>query len=506
MSTLERPNIILIMIESWDGKVLGMFGDPALKNITPHLDRYATEATVFPHNYTTNPVCCPARANLWSGQHTFHCKSWNNHKGLEKDDPILPDLLRQEGYILANNKPHMIGIGKHDYLSGHHTNQNRVTAWTGAANIELPSYMEAKPKVQLLPTKKVHIADWIRTKEAIEFLKKQQIRQQTGDHHPFFLYLSLTTPHPRFRTSKYWLKKVNYNAVSIPPQDEEEHPVIRFQRISKDWRHGFAPDMVRKTRAIYYAMVAEVEQLIGDVLNTVKTLNLDKNTYVIITGDHGECNMEHQLYYKSNMYEPAVHVPLIIGGPGIQPGKMLPNIVSHIDLYPTILDMAKIDKSKIPQPIDGESLLPLLEGKTDKSRDTAFAMFTGSATNTSMWMLRKGDWKYIAYIGYPPQLFNLKSDPDEIKNYAHERTDLVKEFDAELQKLVDYPTVHKEWQHYCKTSFRAYRERVRAHPIPLFEYGAAKARATYEDVIANCYKGWTLKHAEQLEKWLNSPD
>jgi arylsulfatase K len=500
----NRPNIIFIMIESWDGKVLGLYGDPALQRATPNLDRFAKEAVVFRSHYTTHPICCPARANLWSGQYTFHCKSWNNHKGLEKGVPILKDVLQKEGqYVFASNK---IGIGKHDYLSGGHTNQNRITAWTGAANIDLPAYHEHRPSVQFFPRQKVHMADWKRTHEAKKFLCQQQQRKDSGDRRPFFLYLSLTTPHPGFRTSKYWLSRINYDQVSIPPQDEEDHPVIRFQRRQKNWPYGFDPKDVQLTRAIYYAMVAETDHFIGEVLDTLHGLDLKKQTYVIITADHGENNMEHQLYYKMNMYESSVNVPLLISGPDVVPNRILGNITSMVDFYPTILDIARIPRSAAPNELDGESLLPLLQGKTDRSRNWAFSMFTGTASNTSQFMLRKGDWKYIAYPGYPPQLFNLKENPTETKNYAAEQPTIVAEMDDALKEIVDYPAVHREWQQYCKESFRAYRTEVQAHPIPLCEYGAIKLRATYDQVMANTYKGWTKAHAAQLEAWLDSTD
>jgi len=217
MNKFQRPNIIFILVESWDGKVLGCHGDPALANVTPNMDKLAGEGVIFPNNYTSHPICCPARANLWSGQYSFRCKSWNNYKGLERGMPILSDVLQKEGnYVLASDH---IGIGKLDYLSGGHTNQARITAWTGAANIELPSYIESKPIIQRFPSKKPHLMDWKWKNNAAKFLKQQQKRVNSGDSRPFFLYLSLNTPHPRFRTSQYWLKKVNYDKVSIPPKD-----------------------------------------------------------------------------------------------------------------------------------------------------------------------------------------------------------------------------------------------------------------------------------------------
>ncbi|MHA1717276.1 MAG: sulfatase-like hydrolase/transferase, partial [Promethearchaeota archaeon] len=72
-STRNQHNIILIMVESWDGRVIGRLGDPALKNVTPNIDKFAKRGVFFKNNYTTHPICCPARANLWSGQYTFNC-------------------------------------------------------------------------------------------------------------------------------------------------------------------------------------------------------------------------------------------------------------------------------------------------------------------------------------------------------------------------------------------------------------------------------------------------
>jgi arylsulfatase K len=502
LQTTKRPNILLIMIESWDGRVIGALGDPALKNVTPNIDQLAREGVMFKNTYTSHPICCPARANMWSGQYTFHIKSWNNHKGLERGTPILRDVLEQKGgYISASKKG---GIGKHDYLSGGHTNQNRITAWTGAANIELPSYTQKPPKIDRWG-KKVHKIDWVFLNQAKKFLKQQAKAQKShkGNSHPFFLYLSLITPHPRFHTSQHWLKQVDYDAVSIPPKDEKLHPVIRFQQIQKAWMHGLDPESKRRTRAIYYGMIAEMDAMIGEVMKNLDELGLRENTYVILVADHGENNMEHDLYYKMNMYESSVRIPLIMRGPDLQKGVVMDQFASLIDLYPTILDMAGLSRNDAPNPLDGLSLLPLARGSSTEFRDYAFSMFTGTAANTSMFMLRTGDYKYIAYPGYSPQLFNLKDDPNEVHDLSDEHPELISELDQKLKNVVDYPAVHKEWQAYCRQSFREYKARVEKHPVPLFEYGGHNPKAYYKDIMANTYKGWTPEHEAQLDRWLN---
>ncbi len=508
----SRPNIVLIMVESWDGRVLGCLGDPALKNVTPNIDRFAKRGVLFKNNYTPQPVCCPARANMWSGQYTFNCKSWSNHKGLEPGTSILPDVLTREGgYVLAakrrggKGRANDIGIGKHDYISGGHSQQNRVTDWTCAANIQLPSYLQAKPRIQETTEQKFHLVDWLHCAKAKKFLEKQAKRQKKGKGESFFLYLSLNTPHPAFRTNRRWLAKVDFDAVSVPPKDIEPlHPVFQYQRISKAWVHGLDPDSVKRTRAIYYAMIAETDAFIGEVLDAIDKTGLQESTHVIITADHGENNMEHDLFYKMNMYESSAHVPLAVAGPGVRQGVVVDEFTSTVDLYPTILDLAGIPKDRAPNRLDGESLLPLITGAPGWGRDYAFSMYTGTAANTSMFMLRTGRWKYVAYPGFEPQLFDLVTDPDEITNLAKDKPEVVGQLDAKLRKVCDYERVHAEWQSWCKASFRTYRDKLKGKTIPLFEYGAKNPRATYEDVMANTYKGWTPAHAKKLEDWLVS--
>ncbi|GAB4322609.1 MAG: sulfatase-like hydrolase/transferase [Promethearchaeota archaeon] len=497
----DGPNVVLVLVESWDGRVLGCLGDPALARVTPNVDALAGGGVLFTNAYTSHPVCCPARANLWSGQYTFRCKSWNNHKGLEPGTPTLFDELRSAGYVLASKRG---GIGKHDYLSGGHSQQNRVTAWTGAANVLLPSYLQPKPVVHRWPSKRVHAVDWFDLARAKRFLRNQ--KEHGGS--PFFLYLSLRAPHPRFRTSRHWLERVNLEAVRVPPEDELVHPVFHYQRISKAWRHGFDPESVRRTRAIYYAMVAETDAMIGELLAELDALGLRDDTVVAVTSDHGENNMEHRLFYKMNVYESSAKIPLVVAGPGVSRGRVVDVPVSLVDLYPTIVEAAGIQARVHETVVDGYSLWPLLKSGTGSRRPNfAFSMYTGTASPTSMFMYRRGAWKYVAYPGFRPQLFNLAEDPDEVRDFSFERPDVVAELDARLREFVDYPAVHEEWQAYCREAFRAWREEVRRRPVRLFEYGARKRRATYEEVMANTYKGFTDEHARLIEAWLSGdPD
>ncbi|MBD3354112.1 MAG: sulfatase-like hydrolase/transferase, partial [Candidatus Lokiarchaeota archaeon] len=181
----KKNNIVFIFIESFDGRKIGCLGNPALKNATPNMDQVAKHGVIFSNMYASHPLCCPVRANLWSGTYSFRHESWNNYKGLEPGTPRFQDVLEKEGYVFASKKG---GYGKHDYSSGRHTVMARVTAWTSPANIQVPVYRQAKPRVSWFPRKKTNILDWASLKQAKMFLKRQAKKQESEDAKPFFLY------------------------------------------------------------------------------------------------------------------------------------------------------------------------------------------------------------------------------------------------------------------------------------------------------------------------------
>lgn len=487
----KRPNIVFFMTDSWDGRVLGCMGHPAMRNATPNADALAERGALLRNAYTSHPICCPARANMWSGTYTHRCESWNNHKGLEPGARIFKHDLEAAGYRFGSE---LGGFGKHDYYSGKHTNMARVSAWTGPANLPLNvKYMPQPPQV-IDELDGRDRGDWARVAQAIDFLE-----ERTGNDEPFFLYISTGQPHPPFWTHQEYLDMVDLDAVTIPPEDGSDHPVMAFQRRNKDWTFGFDEDLGRQVRAIYYAKCATTDAMLGRVMETLDRLGLTDDTYIVLSSDHGENNMEHHQWYKMNHYESSARVPLIVAGPDIPAGQRIDNIVSIIDFYPTFVDMAGVE---CPDGLDGESLMPLLRGETTSSRDWAFASFTGTTLNTTAWMLRKEDWKYIAYPGYDPQLFNLADDPDEIHDLASERPGVVSRLDAELREILDYDEAHARCQAYNRDSFRAWRATARRNGVRMNEYGMNCECATYEQAMANIYPGFAVEHERMLDEWL----
>ncbi|MFW6257113.1 MAG: sulfatase-like hydrolase/transferase, partial [Bacillota bacterium] len=322
---METKNIIIFHAESWDGRMLGSMGHPALKEATPNVDALAERGVMFENTYSSHPICCPSRANMWSGKYTHNCESWNNFKGLETNMWAFPEAV---------SETHNVGFfGKRDYRSGGHTLLARLSAWLGPVNKNRPVFDRDNSqdfKVMDNEKRRCHTGDWEKIDKAVQFLEDQQ-----NEEKPFFLTISSSLVHPHFTTNQYWLDKIPEELVDIPPEDNTEHPAIAYQRMAKAWRYGFDEETVRKVRRIYMAMCAEADALLGELVDAVDNMGLTDDTIIIFLSDHGELALEHQDWYKMSLYEGSVRVPLVIAGPGLEKGLRLPNIVSLIDICPT---------------------------------------------------------------------------------------------------------------------------------------------------------------------------
>lgn len=149
----------------------------------------------------------------------------------------------------------------------------------------------------------------------------------------------------------------------------------------------------------------------------MEKLGLDKDTYVIYTSDHGEMMGNHGLWFKNCMLEDSVGIPMILSGPDIPRGKVNKTHVSLVDLFPTILDMMGVVAEEDGRDRRGLSLYRLACSGETADR-AVFFEFHASASYTGGFMVRYQDYKYIYYVGYLPQLFDLKTDPREMNDLA----------------------------------------------------------------------------------------
>lgn len=488
-SQQQLPNIVLIECDSMDGRMMGCMGHRAMGRATPNLDRLADQGTLFRQTYTNNPICCPSRASMWSGTYTHHCEGWNNYKGLEPSDPTFQTYLEEAGY-------HTQTYGKTDYLSGHHTIRARVSPWTRSADIPRAEYRMEGLEVYGPEVRRVHENDWRTVDNGIAWLQKAA----EAPGRPLMLYLGLNAPHPAFRTSVHWLNQIDEAGVTLPSDDASDHPALAYQRLHKNWQHGFSGETVLNTRRIYAAMIAETDAMVGAVMDAVEALGMREETVIIFLSDHGELALEHGQFYKMSMYEGSVRVPLIIAGPQIRRGAVVDDLVSLVDLFPTLMDVGHIDH---PSDLDGVSLMPLLRGEEDAARpDYALSEFHGTSLPTGTFMLRHGPWKYVAYVGYDPQLFNLGDDPDEIHNLAATRPDVVRAMDARLRKIVDIEAVDARVKAYDRRSFAAWRDEHRA--VGDYEVLMARVFSGWDNLREDQIEPWTAEDEARIEAWLSA--
>ncbi|XP_069483749.1 arylsulfatase K isoform X2 [Ambystoma mexicanum] len=413
MTGEPQHNVLMLVCDSFDGRLTVHPGNSTVE--LPFLNFMKKHGANFLNAYTNSPICCPSRAALWSGLFTHLTESWNNFKCLEPNYTTWIDILEQNGYYTKK-------IGKEDYTDGHHSASNRVEAWT--RDVDFLLRQEGRPMVNLTggpSTVRVMEKDWQNTDAAVNWIRKEAVNLSQ----PFVLYLGLNLPHPylspsmgesfgssTFLTSPYWLQKVSYEAITMPEWIPltEMHPVDYYSSFTKNCTGTFTKRDILDIRAFYYAMCAETNAMLGEIIAALNDTQLLANTFVVFSSDHGELAMEHRQFYKMSMYEGSSHVPLVIMGPNVTPGQQVSTVVSLVDIYPTMLDIAGI---MLPQNLSGNSLLPLISERYNRVSNRlhpnwALSEYHGCNVNASTYMLRTPHWKYIAYSdgdSVPPQLF-----------------------------------------------------------------------------------------------------
>uniref|UniRef100_A0A665TF10 Arylsulfatase K n=1 Tax=Echeneis naucrates TaxID=173247 RepID=A0A665TF10_ECHNA len=497
--TGSKPNIVMVMSDAFDGRLTF---EPGCRVVQlPYVNYLRELGSAFLHAYTNSPICCPSRAAMWSGQFVHLTQSWNNYKCLDANTTTWMDFLEANGYLTKM-------MGKLDFVSGSHSVSNRVEAWT--RDVPFLLRQEGRPVAQLIgnmSTVRIMKEDWKNTDKATRWIHQTA----AASHQPFALYLGLNLPHPyktkslgptaggsTFLTSPYWLTKVSSDLISIPKwlPMSSMHPIDFYSTFTKNCSGVFTEDEVKSIRAFYYAMCAEADAMLGQVISSLRDTGLLNNTVVIFTSDHGELAMEHRQFYKMSMFEGSSRVPLLIMGPGMKSGSLVKDLVSLVDLYPTMLDIAGIS---VVGNLSGHSLHPLLSKSNHFPKiqrpDWVLSEYHGCNVNASTYMLRSGRWKYITYAdgqSVPPQLFDLTLDKEELNDVVHKFPDVHVHLDKLLRTIVDYPVVSAAVHRYNKNAFSAWRDSLGKN---------------YSQVIANLrwhvdFQKDVLANERAIDRWL----
>lgn len=494
-TTPSRHNIVFLIDESTDGRSYRPdFRPMHLTNIR----KLTAEPQVvqFDTHYVTAPVCCVSRASIWSGRYPHQIKhlqkgtnipvdgAWNNFEGLPDNySQKINDVLANEGYDVSI-------AGKTDWSTGGHSLDNRLEAWamyiqfpynasTGGFYDETLDMCPGNGTVAKGTTPSeggYYSGDWKALNTTVAWIKDRAAEQSKlgPDAKPFFAYQGMNIVHPAYFTNEYWYSKVNQSAVTAPAWKplSELHPcdfqasMLKGCIPANETNAEFVYSIARRkrVRSIYYAMILEFDSMVGAYMDVLDETKLTDNTILIVTSDHGDMNMEHQQFYKMVQYDASARVPLVIRMPPGSPAAANAFVkfpTSHLDLFPTIMDLAQVPVSHRPSVLQGESLAPFLpstpatrtpamelldESGQSPTKRRAFSViqFHGCDIAMSWFSIVDGTYKYNIFgsgAQHPAQLFNMLDDPEENNNIAAKEVATVKRLDALMRTVVDYPSV-----------------------------------------------------------------
>lgn len=452
-----RPmNILMIMADQWTAWAAGAYGHPVVK--TPNFDALAENAAIFDSFYCNSPLCAPARFTLMAGRQASAIGAYDNASEFTSAVPTMAHYLRSMGYqTCLSGKMHFIGA---DQLHGF---EQRLTTdiypadfgWT--VNWDEPEERIDWWYHNMLSVKQAGVAEITNQLEFDDEVGSESIAKlydlaRGKDDRPFFLCTSFTHPHdPYACRGKYW-DMYDPDEIDLP-RDADEAQDPHSQRILKAVdmpRFDLSEEDIRNARRAYYGNITYVDEWIGRLLKTLDDTGLRDNTIVIVTSDHGDMLGEKGLWYKMSYFEGAARIPLVISAPGLVAPQRVANNCSHVDILPTLVDLAATTAGQpAPDPVtelDGRSLLPLITGEGRDDPDEAIGEYMGEGSISPLFMIRRGRFKYVWTRTDPAQLYDLEADPMERENLyddpAHAETAAA--FDAERAKRWDADGLHEE--------------------------------------------------------------
>ncbi|HBY58488.1 MAG TPA: arylsulfatase [Solibacterales bacterium] len=430
-ATRKRPNILLLMTDQHRADCLGAAGNRVIR--TPHLDQLASEGALFRHAYSSTPTCTPARAALLTGQSPWRHGMLGYAKVAERYPVEMPRLLREAGY-------HTTGIGKMHWspmrnLHGFHQtildeHHPMATALTRAERSDYESWFQAqmpganpyatglewndyRARAYVFP-EALHPTVWT-ADTAVRFLNAY------SQPNPFFLKVSFVRPHSPYDPPERYLRK--YRDADLPPalrSDWSGRYARRSGESNEPWHGDFGPDVVRSSRQGYYALVSQIDDQIGRIMEALHRRRLLDETLIAMISDHGDMLGDHNLWRKSYAYESSARIPFVVRPPrgfipGFRGGRVFDQPVEIRDVLPTFLDAAS---AAIPEPVDGKSVLTLLRSPNAPWREFIDLEHDVCYSPANHWnALTDGRRKYIFHApSGEEQFFDLERDPGETVN------------------------------------------------------------------------------------------
>lgn len=478
-ATTAVRNVLFIMCDQLRFDYLGVSGHPHIR--TPTIDRLAARGVRFTNAYVQSPICGPSRMSAYTGRYMrSHGSTWNGIP-LRVGEPTLGDHLKEIGVrnVLVG-KTHMVPdregmarlgipadslIGVHQaqcgfepyerddglHPDGRYDPSPRYDAYLRAQGFEAANPWEHwansgegedgellngwllahADKPARVPEE--HSETPYMTRRAMDFIAEAE-----ADGRPWCLHLSYIKPHWPYIVPAPYHEMYGPEQVVPAIRSEEErqdpHPIFaayQQERVSQ----AFSKDSVRE-RVIpaYMGLITQIDDQLDRLFAFLEERGLDQSTLIVFTADHGDYLGDHWLGEKQLFHEVSVKVPLIVVDPSPQAdatrGTVSEALVELIDLAPTFLDW--FGGAPKPHILEGRSLLPLLHGAVpadwrrvaiseyDYAQDRARLALGTPVPDCRLYMVADGRWKYVFAEGFPPMLFDLQSDPQELRDLGRD--------------------------------------------------------------------------------------
>lgn len=450
-------NVLVLMSDDHAAYATGAYGNPIIR--TPSIDRLAGEGVLFSRAYANSPVCSPSRHSIITGRLPHAAGVTLLRSSLSEDQLTIAEHLQSLGFKTgAVGKMAFYGDAKHGfdyriegrdhdrYLEAHPAQRpptdtptkavwkpfrDPAATWLNSQGLPGTGY----PAPGNFERRGLYDNDFLGTffaSLAVDFMTRNRNER-------FCLWLSFYEPHSPFNFPIEFAGRYNPAEMPVPEtgaEDERWIPEI-FRDLTEQEKRG----IIRS----YYSSVEYLDKNIGQTLDVLKDLGLDRNTLVVYVSDHGYLLGHHGRFEKHSMWEEAVRVPLIIRDPRY-PSRTVNALVELIDLVPTILEALGVPPMPGQQ---GKSLRHLLRGGEEKHRDVVFSEYLDDHRA----MVRDERWKYVITsgkhdlalgyaTGFGPSgrfetLYDLQEDPGEFHNLAGDpdRSEVLSEMRARMLEV-----------------------------------------------------------------------
>lgn len=442
---MDPTNVLVIMSDEHNARMLGLEDGSIAK--TPHLDELARGGTRFTNAYTNCPICVPARASFATGRYINDIEYWDNSIAYDGRVPSW-------GHRLQAAKRRVESVGKLHYqdatANSGFDKQNiplHIAEGLGMVHLSIRNQFSESgfgrtSRKSIAAKAGVGESEYTRYDRRIADVACGLIGNCSNEHDPWVIFVSFVCPHyPLVAPEEFYSM---YDLADLPEpkfaagSGYEHHP----------WLENFAlgPDASlpaiehKKALRSYLALCSFVDAQVGRVIEALRASGQFDTTRIIYTSDHGENAGARGLWGKSNLYEEAARIPLIMSGPNIPAGHVCNTPVTLVDAYPTILDAAGVPlgRDDVRDDVPGRSLLEVANNPDEPER-VAFSEYHAAGSPSAAFMIRRGPFKYIHYVGFEPELFDLETDPEEGINLAQDPAyqAVLRDLHNELRAIVD---------------------------------------------------------------------